>query len=115
HDPSGMDMTRDIFDRLELFVGGSVNVERIALNMDQVEEHNPPPNPAKLSDSRAAKYVVQFDDDSWELDALDPRMLTDLIDRTIEAHCDKGLLDEARAKQEDEREQIRELVETFDA
>ncbi len=115
HDPSGMDMTRDIFDRLELFVGGSVNVERIALNMDQVEEHNPPPNPAKLSDSRAGKYVAQFGDDSWELDALDPRMLTDLIDRTIEAHCDKDLLDEARAKQKDEREQIRELAETFDA
>ena len=114
HDPSGMDMTRDIFDRLELFVG-EVNVERIALNMDQVEEHNPPPNPAKLSDSRADKYVAEYGTDSWELDALDPRMLTELIDRTIAAHCDKGLLDEARAKQEDEREQIRELAETFDA
>lgn len=114
HDPSGMDMTRDIFDRLELLSRGEINVERIALNMDQVLEHNPPPNPAKLTDSRADKYVTEYGTDSWELDALDPRMLSDLIDRAIEAHCDKDLLDEARVKQERERGQIRELAETFD-
>lgn len=114
HDPSGMDMTRDVFDRLELFVGSPVTVERIALNMDQVEEHNPPPNPAKLTDSRAEKYVAQYGDDSWELDALDPRMLTELIDATIKKHCDTDKLDDMRELQNDQREQIRELASTFE-
>ncbi len=41
HDPSGRDMTRDITDRLELFMGG-LEVKRLALNMDQVEQYNPP-------------------------------------------------------------------------
>lgn len=52
HDPSGIDMTRDNKDRLSVFVGEEVEVRRIALNFDQVEEYSPPPNPAKLTDSR---------------------------------------------------------------
>lgn len=46
HDPSGIDMTRDNTERLAMFMGG-VEVRRLALNMVQVEEWNPPPNPAK--------------------------------------------------------------------
>jgi hypothetical protein len=81
HDPSGIDMTRDIEDRLALF-GAEVDVRRIALNMDQVERYNPPPNPAKLTDSRAGGYIHHYGRQSWELDALDPAKL----DALIEAH-----------------------------
>jgi hypothetical protein len=56
HDPSGIDMTRDIQDRLRLF-GSNAEVHRIALTMEQVEQYDPPPNPAKLTDSRAAGYL----------------------------------------------------------
>ena len=45
HDPSGVDMTRDNSDRMKMF-GVDVKVQRIALNMDQVYEYGPPPNPA---------------------------------------------------------------------
>lgn len=78
HDPSGIDMTRDITDRLTLFMGG-VRLERLALNMDQVEEFNPPPNPAKITDSRAAGYIAEFGGESWELDALPPDTLSGLV------------------------------------
>lgn len=78
HDPSGVDMSRDIFDRLETFMGGT-EFERIALNMDQIEEHDPPPNPAKITDSRAKVYIEQYGESSWELDALEPATLTGLI------------------------------------
>lgn len=132
HDPSGMDMSRDIIDRLELFIRkddvrllseamwkaaeqagyghyqtfrdfpdefqakmtammrkaedswGKFNVHRIALNMDQIYEYAPPPNPAKVSDSRFRKYAEEFGDDSWELDALDPATLDALIQAHIE-------------------------------
>lgn len=79
HDPSGIDMTRDNRDRLSMFAGTPIIVQRLALNMPQIEELNPPPNPAKLSDSRAAGYVAQYGDSSWELDALDPQYINDLI------------------------------------
>lgn len=77
HDPSGMDMTRDIVDRLNTF-GSRVEVRRIALNMDQIEEHNPPPNPAKVTDSRSDGYMLRYGRSSWELDALEPAMLSSL-------------------------------------
>lgn len=60
HDPSGKDMTRDIEDRLRLFGCSDLEVRRIALNMDQVRQYRPPPNPAKITDSRAKSYIKQF-------------------------------------------------------
>lgn len=88
HDPSGIDMTRDNHERLTLFADDYTEVRRIALNMDQVEEYNPPPNPAKMSDSRAADYVAMYGDSSWELDALDPRAMRELIQDTIDEYKD---------------------------
>src|SRR4029077_20636593 len=108
HDPSGLDMTRDLNERLRLFVtrdwlmlwgqhlprpvsvgdiknhmrahmrehGSDITdgaspwiIQPIALNYDQVETYNPPPNPAKFTDSRYQKYVAETGlYDSWELD-----------------------------------------------
>ena len=82
HDPSGIDMTRDNRERLEMFMGG-VDIERLALNMDQIEQYNPPPNPAKESDSRFANYIELYGDESWELDALEPQVLVGLIENAI--------------------------------
>lgn len=87
HDPSGVDMSRDIQDRLELF-GSTAEVIRIALTMEQIEQYQPPPNPAKLSDSRAAKYIDIYGDDSWELDAMDPAIMQALIADAIAEHRD---------------------------
>ncbi len=83
HDPSGIDMSRDITDRLEIFTKRNLEFERIALNADQVQQYNPPPNPAKLSDSRVAGYIARFGYESWELDALNPNVIVDLIRRAV--------------------------------
>lgn len=80
HDPSGIDMTRDNQERLSLFAGIPIIVQRIALNMNQIEELKPPPNPAKLTDSRAQDYIAKFGDESWELDALEPQYISNLIE-----------------------------------
>lgn len=89
HDPSGLDMTRDITDRLRLFGADSVDVRRLALNMDQVEQYDPPPNPAKETDSRFAKYLDLYGDESWELDALEPTVLARLITDEVSELIDK--------------------------
>lgn len=87
HDPSGIDMTRDLIDRLELFTNGKMGLDfelvRIALNHDQVLKYNPPPNPAKISDSRIEKYLNQYGSDSWELDALNPVVIEKLIENQV--------------------------------
>lgn len=99
HDPSGKDMTRDITERLELFMGG-VQLQRLALNWDQIQEYDPPPNPAKLSDSRAKAYIAEFGDDSWELDSLEPSVIVGLIRETIMGIRDTEAWD-AKVEEED--------------
>lgn len=98
HDPSGLDMDRDVEDRLALFGGmdaADLEVTRVALTRDQIDEHNPPPNPAKMTDSRADDYVAEHGLESWELDALNPRILAGLVRSFVETNRDPDLWEEA--------------------
>jgi hypothetical protein len=88
HDPSGQDMTRDLRDRFQTFCGIEVDVKRIALNMSQVDKYNLPPNPAKMTDSRAEDYVAKHGDESWELDALPPQILANLVIAAVNRRLD---------------------------
>ena len=92
----------------------AADVKRIALNWDQVQQYDPPPNPAKLTDSRAAGYVDRFGDESWELDALEPQVISDLIQDTIDDIKDQGAWDEATEEQEVGRRYISRIVEHWD-
>lgn len=90
HDPSGVDMTRDITERLAMFCDEPIEVKRLALNMNQVRHYNPPPNPAKLTDSRCVGYIRRHGTESWELDALEPGVIGDLITRNVLAIRDEA-------------------------
>jgi hypothetical protein len=113
HDPSGIDMTRDLEDRLRLF-GSSVDVRRIALNMDQVEEYTPPPNPAKLTDSRAQGYIDLYGRESWELDALDPTVIQELVEGEILARLDMPTWNRVTAEDLAVRETLKRLASNWD-
>lgn len=113
HDPSGIDMTRDIRDRLKMFMGG-LELRRLALNMDQVEEYTPPPNPAKMTDSRYAGYIVEHGDQSWELDALEPAVLAGLIRGEIESLIELDAWDEATEREAKGRADLGAIAERFD-
>lgn len=113
HDPSGIDMTRDVIDRFKLFVGG-VDVERLALNWDQVERYNPPPNPAKMTDTRAKAYIAEFGKSSWELDALDPTTLAGLIEVAVKSFRDPDLWAEAVEEQEEGLRLLGEVASRWD-
>jgi len=112
HDPSGIDMTRDIQDRLNMF-GSSVVVERIALNMEQINEYQPPPNPAKTTDSRYATYIAEYGAESWELDALDPRVLAALITTAVNKHTQTTKQKKRIVLQEQQRAEIEEVAEQW--
>lgn len=111
HDPSGIDMTRDNEERLCMFAEMFISVERIALNMNQVEVYNPPPNPAKLSDSRARNYIEEYGTSSWELDALEPRMLQSLITNRINMYREENLWAERVAIHERHKEQLNQIIQ----
>jgi len=107
HDPSGVDMTRDIQDRLDMF-GASVFVDRIALTWNQVQQYSPPPNPAKITDSRCKSYISKYGMESWELDALNPSIIHDLIKTNVENITDLDLLETRKQILEKEKEQMQE-------
>ncbi len=105
HDPSGKDMTRDIRDRFEMF-GVEVEVDRIMLNMDQIKKYNPPPNPAKIKDSRYEAYKAEFGVKCWELEAIEPEVIVEIIKKRIEKTIDKRILDEFKTKVEDKEREL---------
>lgn len=88
HDPSGLNMTEDLRKRLGMFAEQPVNIQRIAMNMDQIEKYNPPPNPTKPKDSRTENYEAEFGDTCWELDALDFKVIRELITDEIHRRID---------------------------
>jgi hypothetical protein len=114
HDPSGIDMTRDIRDRLELFGADGVDVRRLALNMKQVKQYNPPPNPAKETDSRFAGYRAKFGGQSWELDALEPTVLAALVRREISDLIDQEKWDEEVARETVARAQLQAISDNYE-
>jgi hypothetical protein len=125
-DPSGEDMVRDVDDRLELFanrgyedpdypddtdgeVEGIVHIDvtKIALTMPQIKKHQPPPNPAKLTDSRAKEFVAKHGKQSWEVDALPPRVLRHLIELELDSLIDMDKVQKIKDKEEADKKMLR--------
>lgn len=110
HDPSGEDMVRDIRDRLMLFGVGLIRVEKIALTMAQVRQYNPPPNPAKTTDSRFAEYEAKHGDESWELDALAPPVLQKLVSDRLDSVIDQRALERVLAEEDRQRKEMQKAI-----
>lgn len=125
HDPSGLDMVRDVRERLELmFRNGNeqgtdiedwldddgFQVIQIGLNMKQIKKYKLPPNPAKLTDSRSDKYIEQFGAMSWEVDALEPQVLAQIVEEQILAHIDNDMVEEIKAQEIKDKETITKFI-----
>ena len=115
HDPSGLDMIRDITDRLEEFLTkGSYYTEPnfevvpVSLTMDQINQYNPPPNPAKITDPRAKWYINKFGKVSWELDAIDAMELRTIAEDAILDYID---LEKYNSWIDREKEESKALIE----
>lgn len=111
HDPSGLDMDRDIKERLEEFGDDDTEVIRIGLTKEQIEQYNPPPNPAKITDPRAKKYIENHGNTSWEVDALRPEILQELIKTKIKGYLDEKKFNEIMEQEEEEIKQVEEFAD----
>lgn len=118
HDPSGIDMSRDIEERIRMFMedkGDSLIFKRIALNMPQVQQFKPPPNPAKSTDSRFKSYRDNYGTESWELDALDPTTLDTLIRRHIAEFRDDRMFDKKISEEKNHRGMLQNVAIKWDS
>ena len=120
HDSSGLDMIRDIRDRVTEFLTKGddalnpidtdelFSVQQVALNLEQVRQYHPPPNPTKITDPRAKGYIEKWGQNQWEVDALNPTILRDLTEKAILEHIN---LEKYQAVVEQEKEEIEKLRE----
>jgi hypothetical protein len=112
-DPSGEDMVRDVRDRLETF-RVSVDVQKIALTRDQIDQYDPPPNPAKMSDPRAAAFVAEHGSSSYEVDALPPNVLARLVRAALAEITDQEKMAAVIEREEAGKAALRKAAKTID-
>lgn len=123
HDPSGLDMIRDIRDRLVLMLHkGRYEIDHdsieeifqviaIGLTMAQIKQYKLPPNPTKLTDSRANKYIQKFGKTCWEVDALKPQVLTALVEKNIQAQIDVPLFLNVVKEEEGQIKELKQIID----
>lgn len=115
-DPSGMDMIRDIEDRIREFATKHfeyfpLSVIPIALTKEQIRKYNPPPNPAKRTDPRANKFIEEHGATSWEVDALPPNVLNKLLEDAIKENINIDRYEEIVNRESADKEKLQALIE----
>ena len=104
-DPTGEDIPR----AFEANTG--LELRRVALTAEQVDEYGLPPAPGKTSDSRAAGFVARHGDlVQVELEALDPADLRELLAAELDLLVDEALVDAEHERQERERVHLARLA-----
>ncbi|HEY0090123.1 MAG TPA: hypothetical protein VGB37_14850 [Candidatus Lokiarchaeia archaeon] len=128
HDPSGLDMVRDIHKRIcEFLTAGDECVDVVgdeeenpffrivplALNMKQIKQYNPPPNPAKITDPRAKWYIKEHGNKSWELDALEPKVLIKIAEIGVQEFIDLEKYDYWIKREKKEKKALEEFGDSL--
>jgi hypothetical protein len=111
-------MIRDIGDRLGVF-GVDLDTPNgypihLGITREQVDEFNPPPNPAKITDPRAAWYIEEHGNTSWEVDALDPATLNGLVENAIKDIIDIDKYNAIIKKEKSDKKKLERLKDLAD-
>lgn len=109
-DPRGRDIERYITETLKDF-GVSADVKRVALTRQQVEAYGLPHAPTKRTDTMARQWVESFGDAVWELDALEPNLLVQLVEHSILEHFDMEAFKKRNQLLQQYRDKINEIVQ----
>jgi hypothetical protein len=109
YDPSGQDAAREIEDSLTRMAPGvDMTFRRLAVTPEQIREWRLPSRPTKQSDTRAVAFG---DDQSVELDAIDPRRLRSLVQVAIQRHMPDDLYAKLKEQETRDREELRVMVD----
>lgn len=113
HDPTGIRIPRSAEITTRIFMGHMgltfpLEFRRVGITLDQARALDLPPFPAKESAGKDYEsYVAEFDTtDAWELDALSPETLEDLVRQECRKHFDGALFERLRAGTDERRAQM---------
>jgi hypothetical protein len=110
-DPSGMNMSEhDLPARFEKYGGHHVELKRIALKKEHLRGLPSFPATDKKDDPRYGWFVKRYGKKCWELDALDPNDLRDMVREAIKEHIEPEAWERCAAVEKAERESIVDVV-----
>ena len=116
-DPSGLHMSEvDLPARLARY-GGRVALRRVALAHEDIRDPGLPSFSAetKRGDSRLSWYVARWGRRCWELDALNPVVLRERVERAIGGYIDRAAWDRCGKVEAVETASMREKLDAFKA
>jgi hypothetical protein len=82
----------------------------IGLTMEQIKKYSLPPNPTKITDSRADKYIKKFGKTCWEVDALNPKTLTEIVELNIQRNIDINVFNKQIKREKKDLETLKKLL-----
>ncbi len=110
HDPSGLDIPRQVEEGIRDFVPDlRLTFRRVAVTEEQIQEWGLPTRPTKKQDSRSKG----FQGESVEVDAIEPAQLRDLAERCIKRHVDEQALSKLKAAEKRERDMLLDMAARF--
>jgi ParB-like nuclease domain len=107
HDPEGFDLIDDATRSLRDLHDVPVEVVRVGLTMQQIEQQGAAPNFAKETSSRFKQYVRRTGSKKcWEVEAIDPEFLQNEVHEAILAVLDVEQLNAVQQRQAAEQAQV---------
>lgn len=117
YDPSWIDMIRDIESRIREFDAWDEDWENIdfeiipiSLTKEQIKQYNPPPNPAKRKDPRAAGFIAEHGSSSREVDALKPEVLKKILEDNIQSLISMKQYNNMLEQEEKDKKELQKLA-----
>jgi hypothetical protein len=113
-DPSGLCMSNvDLPNRLTKYGGAHVDLRRIALVQDQLGGLPSFPASDKAKDPRYKWFTQNHGHECWELDALDPNILRDLVEQKIEDLIEPEAWGRCKIVERAESESLRGIMNSW--
>jgi hypothetical protein len=113
YDPSGMDIERDVREKIQRYGNCEFEWTRLAILEDDFDEFDLIPLPIKLSDKRAASFLDQHGKHCAELDALPPTELRRRVEEAILSHVDREVWARLQNIEEIEKKTMQEYVDKW--
>jgi hypothetical protein len=80
--------------------------------MEQIKYYDLPPNPTKMTDTRSNKYIEHYGKTCWEVDALKPQVLTQIVETNIQDIIDMHLYNRVIIKENAGIQELKDFIKT---
>lgn len=110
-DPSGLNIPQTVERDLSELFDLDFQFHRIALTHSQVKEMDLIPAPVKTTDSRSTHFIQENGELVYELDAIEPTRLKEIVESSVMKFFDEDIEEEKIEKEREGRQAIRSILD----